>query len=64
MPLFHNRGHELHFESFLFGVPRADPGFSGRGFGQTSAYIIYLLLFNKSFFTRKSTVKIFAFVSF
>ena len=47
----------------------ADPGFSeggggGLGFGQTSAYIVYLLLlFNKSFLTRKSVVKIFAFVS-
>ena len=28
----------------------ADPGFSERGLGQTSAYIIYLWLFNKSFF--------------
>ena len=48
------------------GLAGADPGFNegeGGGVGQTSAYIIsLLLLLNKFFFTRKSMVKKFAFV--
>ena len=41
----------------------ADPGFSERGFGQTSAYITkLLLLINKFFFSQEKVwLKIFAF---
>ena len=38
------------FEIYL---ARADPGFSERGFGQTSAHIILLLLYKSIFYKKK-----------